>query len=315
MRIAILMSTYNGEFYLKEQIESILKLDKSVEGLAGGNNPSFEFEIDLWVRDDGSTDSTIIILNEYMKNGLLNWYGGANVGAARSFIDLIRHCPGYDYYAFADQDDCWMHDKLSSAIKLLENEKKDIPLLYASNAILVDDTLATLGLAYPFRPKTDYKLVSCSCGLLGCTMMFNSKLASYIQTHRIPEKMIMHDYYLTLLCGVLNGIIVYDDFAHIQYRQHGNNVCGISYGIVKKIQIHIQALKNKPSVSIADQAEELVDMYGEILDLEKKYWLLKVKNYKISFFSRISLALSCQYHFYSIRRAIPMRLRILLGNM
>ena len=89
MRIAILMSTYNGEFYLKEQIESILKLDKSVEGLAGGNNPSFEFEIDLWVRDDGSTDSTIIILNEYMKNGLLNWYGGANVGAARSFIDLM----------------------------------------------------------------------------------------------------------------------------------------------------------------------------------------------------------------------------------
>ena len=64
MRIAILMSTYNGEFYLKEQIESILKLDKSVEGLAGGNNPSFEFEIDLWVRDDGSTDSTIIILND-----------------------------------------------------------------------------------------------------------------------------------------------------------------------------------------------------------------------------------------------------------
>lgn len=315
MRIAVLMSTYNGEVYLKEQIESILELNRSYFGKQADDYALNEFEMDLWVRDDGSTDSTIKILNEYQCYNLLKWYGGDNIGAAKSFIDLVKHCPGYDYYAFADQDDRWMSDKLSSAINLLEREQKEIPLLYASNAWMVDENLVPLGLMYPCRPKTDYKLVSCSCGLLGCTMVFNSSLAKYIQSHNIPENMVMHDYYLTLLCVLLDGMIVYDDSAHIQYRQHENNVCGISYSFTKKIQSHIQALRFSPRVSISDQAGEIVDMYGNIIDKRKKYWLLKIKNYKKSLLTKAGLAFSRQYHFYSIRRAIPMRIRLLLGKM
>ena len=77
MRVAVLMSTYNGEKYLQQQLDSILKQ-------TGG------FEVDIWVRDDGSTDNTHRILKEYEKNGKLRWYTGNNLGPALSFISLVK---------------------------------------------------------------------------------------------------------------------------------------------------------------------------------------------------------------------------------
>ena len=103
MRVAVLMSTYNGEKYIREQIDSILE--------QSGN-----FDLDLWVRDDGSKDSTQQILQEYAQQRKLHWYTGENLGAAHSFIDLVRKCKGYDYYAFADQDDYWMTNKIQMGV-------------------------------------------------------------------------------------------------------------------------------------------------------------------------------------------------------
>ena len=102
--ILVLMSTYNGEKYLKEQIDSILA-QKNVE-------------VTIQVRDDGSTDGTIRILEEYQKCGKLNWYSSTNMGPAKSFLDLVYNAPlKYDYYAFCDQDDYWKEDKLYKAIE------------------------------------------------------------------------------------------------------------------------------------------------------------------------------------------------------
>lgn len=83
------MSTYNGEKYLSEQIESILRQD-------------CDAEISLIVRDDGSSDKTTEILDEYKEKELLTWFQGENVRPAKSFWQLIKSNPGYDYYAFAD---------------------------------------------------------------------------------------------------------------------------------------------------------------------------------------------------------------------
>ena len=100
MRVAVLMSTYNGEKYLNEQIDSIL-------------SQSGNFELSLLVRDDGSTDETINILNKYQNLGKLKWYSGKNLGPGKSFIDLLYKTHGYDYYAFSDQDDVWMTGKIA----------------------------------------------------------------------------------------------------------------------------------------------------------------------------------------------------------
>ena len=109
MKLAVLMSTYNGSKYLRQQLESIL-------------NQVCDCEIDIWVRDDGSSDDTLKILREYAAFGRLRWYTGENLKPARSFLDLVKHCPGYDYYAFSDQDDVWYPNKLRDGIDRIKNQ-------------------------------------------------------------------------------------------------------------------------------------------------------------------------------------------------
>ena len=110
--VTVLMSTYNGETYLKEQIDSIL----AQEGI----------RVKLLVRDDGSKDSTQQILDDYSKRGLLEWYKGENLKSARSFMNLVDTVSlDADYYAFSDQDDFWEKDKLSRAIDML-NQFDDV---------------------------------------------------------------------------------------------------------------------------------------------------------------------------------------------
>ena len=100
--VIVVMSTYNGEKHLREQIDSILAQDRQ--------------PVSLLVRDDGSTDGTVQILEEYEKQGALELIRGENLGVVGSFISLIaRVADSADYIALSDQDDVWHADKLSRA--------------------------------------------------------------------------------------------------------------------------------------------------------------------------------------------------------
>ena len=101
MKVCVLISTYNGEKFLDEQIASILA-QKGVE-------------VDILVRDDGSSDMTCSLLERWQKEGKLKWYKGENLGFARSFMNLLKTASVYDYYAFCDQDDVWLPEKLKKA--------------------------------------------------------------------------------------------------------------------------------------------------------------------------------------------------------
>lgn len=204
MRVVVLMSTYNGERYLREQIESIL-------------NQIGEFDLSLYVRDDGSKDGTIEILREYQNEKKLKWYTGDNLGPAKSFINLLQNCGAYDYYAFADQDDVWEKDKIQRGINVLEEQNG--PALYCSNAELVDLQLISLGRnVYKTMPRTDFETVISAGGLLGCTMVFNDELKRRIKRDRYPV-MILHDFYMAALCVSIGGVILYDQEATMKYRQ------------------------------------------------------------------------------------------------
>ena len=89
--ITVLMSTYNGEMFIREQIDSILN--------------SKDVELQLLVRDDGSSDQTIPILKSYQTKKKLSFYQGHNVRPAKSFMELLCKAPNSKYYAFSDQDD------------------------------------------------------------------------------------------------------------------------------------------------------------------------------------------------------------------
>ena len=112
-KVAVLISTYNGEKYIKEQIDSIL-------------NQTYK-NIEIVIRDDGSSDSTIEIIKEYQKkhsNIILK--EGTNVGFIKSFFQLLGLADS-DYYAYCDQDDVWMENKIELAVNALNEADNTKP--------------------------------------------------------------------------------------------------------------------------------------------------------------------------------------------
>ena len=125
-KVLILMSVYNGEKYLVEQIESLIHQER--------------VDVSILVRDDGSSDGTIDILENYKTKGILDFYTGENLRPARSFMHLLFNAPDCDYYAFCDQDDVWLPEKLLVATDAL----KDVngPSMFYHAMDLVDEFFA-----------------------------------------------------------------------------------------------------------------------------------------------------------------------------
>ena len=163
--VLVLMSTYNGEAYLRKQLDSILHQDK--------------VKVHLMVRDDGSTDHTCDILVEYdEKYPNMEWQTSENVGFVRSFSILAEKAlsfPGtIDYYAFSDQDDIWMPNKLKTACRYLdEADGKTTPLLFSSNSLFVDDNMSVLGTFHRETPHYTKQNVMIYPTEQGCSMVFN----------------------------------------------------------------------------------------------------------------------------------------------
>lgn len=300
LKVAILMSAYNGEKFIRRQIDSIL----AQQG---------DFQLSLWVRDDGSTDSTRQILQALADEGKLRWYAGENLKPAKSFLDLVSHCPGYDYYAFADQDDIWYPDKVRSGIRMLKAETG--PAMSFANAHLVDAEGNTLGRnVYNRVPQRDYCSVVCGGGILGCTVMFNAQLAALLRTYNRPDKLIMHDSYAAILCTLFDGVIHFDSEPHMDYRQHGNNVMGTQWTKWDALKERWGRISKPEPVSIADMAQSILAQDPQIPDPQKRQWLQKVATYRNSLSSAISLACSRKPRYNSRNMAITMRLAILLRN-
>ena len=110
--VNVLISTYNGEKYIREQIESILAQSYP--------------DIRIYVRDDGSKDDTAKILWEYSEKKLIRFVRGRNVGYGRSFGRLLRIAKEGDFWAFCDQDDIWLPDKVKWAVEWLEQQPADV---------------------------------------------------------------------------------------------------------------------------------------------------------------------------------------------
>lgn len=279
-KVQILMSTYNGEKYLKEQIDSILNQE--------------DVEVSLLIRDDGSTDKTINMLESIVKeNKNVTYYTGENIGVARSFMDLVYNSKEVDYYAFADQDDVWNSNKIISAIQKIENDNNK-PSLYISAVEVVDEQLNTMEIKkvtgnFCFEGEMAKNFA------IGCTMVFNKKLCDVIKSYD-PSYIIMHDSWITRVCYAIGGNVVIDENTYIKYRQHGNNVVGYNDEGIKKLKKQLKiAFVDKISMRV-NIAKELKSGYEEfftehtkqvvdmLIDYQKdkkaKKWLLHNKNFR-----------------------------------
>ena len=261
-RVQVLMSTYNGERYLKEQIDSIIK-QKDVEA-------------SLLIRDDGSKDNTAKILEEYGKFSNISVIYGANLGATRSFFELIRLSGNFDFYSFADQDDVWDEDKLICAVNMLK-EHADIPCVYSSNTRLVDDKLKPLK-SVLYEPKISLGSVIVKNISAGCTMVMNNVLMKQLKAY-IPSNVPYHDWWVNVVTLSLGGKIVFDEKPHISYRQHGNNVVGAQEDILKKWQGRLNKYLNS-SYRRDDFVKEVIKGYGKVISEDNLHILELMANYR-----------------------------------
>lgn len=257
-KVAVLMSTYNGEKYIKEQIESILAQKDA--------------DVELYIRDDGSKDDTLSIVREMASTDkrIHLIVGKHNLGVGNSFMNFVYGAPDtFDYYALSDQDDIWCEEKLAEAIKLLRESKCS---LYASNQENVDKFGNTMGLRYTDEEiHLSTESIIFTNMLAGCTMVFPLEFKKLISEEaRRPSKELLrkriHDVWLAAAASAVNGI-VYDERSFIKYRQHENNVVGgqkatLADDIKLKWKKIKDPSKRKGRSSFAD---ELVRSFGEFI--------------------------------------------------
>lgn len=230
MKVAVLMSSYNGQKYIRDQIESILNQQ--------------DVKVDLYIRDDGSSDDTLNIIKEYKE---ITLYQGKNIGVGNSFMDLVYCVPKkYDYYAFSDQDDIWLKNKLIVAIKKIRNNTGSI--LYCSNQILVDKNLNKIGVRYNEIPDTSCEQIFSVNKVSGCTMVWNKDLQKLLYDKQPSQELLkcrIHDVWVAIVASI-TGKIIYDPKGYILYRQHENNVVGgIEDNRLDKLKYGIKKIKNK----------------------------------------------------------------------
>lgn len=300
--IQIFLSTYNGEKYLREQLDSFVALD------------GFAERIKVLIRDDGSKDGTWEILEEYREKYGFQIIRGENVGLNASMHELVMHSdPECKYFAFSDQDDVWLPEKVMRGVeKLLPYENSEKPALYAASSTLVDVELNELGhTMIPKRAPGFYNaMVQNVC--VGHTQVCNRKTVELLKKGHSPDVMVM-DYWVYTLVGA-TGDIVYDPVYTTLYRQHGNNVIGYSSSKWKNFKMRLGRLKSRRSERMTRQLAAFLELYGDDIAPEYKKEGEKFLRKQRNFFTRLGYIFTTKAYRQSFVENIVFRLMYLFGR-
>ncbi len=306
--VAVLMSTYNGEKYIREQLDSIFA-QKNIK-------------VKLFVRDDGSTDNTINILEEYARAYSVEIVlDGENVGPGESFMRLVykyANEPDIEYYAFADQDDIWLNDKLSIAVQNIMKSEGGRPTLDSFNQFLYIDG-ENKGIRHKEPQRTDLISHITKNTIAGCTFVFNKSLALLVANADKPKQSIikyrLHDSWI-MLVAIACGRVIYDEAPHMLYRIHNDNVVGVrSITPREKVKRLFDLLTHKGKANIRmNTASELLRLFPEI-NSEDKEILKLFASYKDSIIQRIKLLSKKEIVEGSLEVPIVFVLKVLLGSI
>lgn len=218
-KIAILMCTFNGEKYLREQIDSLIK-------------QKGEFRLHIYISDDGSSDKTLSICNQKKYKKYIKKIFKVNYNSfSKNFLSLIQKTPNtYDYYSFCDQDDIWKTNKLYIAVRKLEKFN-----LYCSRTTLINDDKKLLGYSPLFKNEPCFKNAIVQSIAGGNTMVTDNELFKKFKKEKILDAP-SYDWLLYIFASITGKKIFYDKNSYIFYRQHSNNLVGSNNGFFSQLQ-------------------------------------------------------------------------------
>ncbi len=261
--VTVLLAVYNGEKYLKQQLDSILNQTVT--------------DIKILIRDDGSSDASPKIIDEYCElhpQKIAKLVGASTGSAKQNFAELLKYADS-DYIMFCDQDDIWLPEKIEKTLKVIKNaEKNNLPVLVHTDLKVVDGDLNVISNSFfEFQKLTQNNItlpkLLVQNYVTGCTVMINHALAKLCG--EIPCECIMHDWWLALVANLFGEIVCLNEPTML-YRQHSNNQVGAkaSYGIalIKRKLATLNQVRKNYNATYA-QAKALLECFGSKLNDEQ----------------------------------------------
>ncbi len=266
-RAVVLLSTFNGAAYLREQLASLVAQSHRDWRL-------------IW-RDDGSRDDTVAMLCGFAATQPVGRVErleapGERVGSAASFLALLRHAaPGLgpeDIVAFADQDDVWLEFKLARAVARLGAGD---PAISSARQVLVDADLRRLGVSDLVVPPVGFPAALIQNLAIGCTVALNRAGAVLVAGSVAPAGC-QHDWWAYLLVTAAGGRFIADAEPVVLYRQHGGNEVGAPRSFVRRA---LAALRRGPGAFMRLMRENVaaLDAQRALLAPEARAELDRIK--------------------------------------
>lgn len=255
-KVQILLSTYNGEKYLREQLNSFINLENYNQ-------------VKVLIRDDGSTDGTCNILKEYHERHGFEVLKGENIGVNKSIMELLQKCDlKCDYFALSDQDDVWLKDKITKALTVLENEDHKIPLLFASCSQVVDCELNPISSTLIPKKGVSFYNAMVQNVTPGHTQVFNRRLLELLLQSKSAQNIQVIDWWIYLVGSGLGKVIFINDFT-VKHRQHGNNAVGYQTNFLISFRNRLQRIRQNKANLISKQLQDFNLYFGS--QVEDKY--------------------------------------------
>ena len=298
-KFQILLSTYNGEKYLREQLDSYL--NQTVGG-----------RIKVLIRDDGSSDGTADILREYQRKYGFEVIFGENLGINRSLFELIRICDDdCQYFAMSDQDDVWLPDKLERAEKAMRTYNDELPVLYASRSMVTDPQLKPLGLTTPARKGVSFYNAAIQNICPGHTQTFNRQMLLELRNN-YSDGIFVIDYWNYIVASSI-GHVCFDNAYTVYHRQHGDNAVGYTTSILQKNIRRLKRLSfSKPdpsTVQLAGFYELYKDRISHEYQRETQLFLESRR-----FVDRLKFTFSMSFYRQSLLETLIFKILFLLGK-
>lgn len=296
-KVQVLLSTYNGVEYLEPQLDSLLAQDYH--------------DVEILIRDDGSSDATPSIIQEYAQaNSNIKLWLEDNIGVMSSFFRLLQlSSPEADVFAFCDQDDVWQKNKVSRTVEIISQGSSDSPRLYCSRTTLVDEGLNVIGYSDAPKRGLSFNNALVQNVVTGCTLAINNDARKLILKELpSPDRVPIHDWWMYLVISAL-GEVMYDAESGILYRQHSSNVIGDN---TRNWIFRGNHVLTRDHMMCVRQAREFERIHGDALSLSKRRILDRFMNYRDQFFKRARYALSGDVYRHTILDNLVLKVLIVL---